>query len=295
MMRRLLVIADPYRTEQRVLKRAVDLAASTGASLYVVGFVYQHIKNVPTQLRKSDVDLLKETLVTKHREHIEKKLGKLTTDRNVDTTVEVYWEKRAADWIVRKTREQQFELVIKSTHRNGSLVHTSPDWQLLRGCRAPVLLVPNRQWKKGKHVMAAVDLGTKIKSKFALNYDIVEKAADMATALGCELHVGYVVPFSVILRDLDIVDESRLLSDGQCRADEFRNSLRERGIEIDGIHVAPGAPEKALINMAARNRIGLVVLGCIGRKKLAGRVIGNTAEQILGLLKADALAIKPRS
>jgi universal stress protein E len=47
--------------------------------------------------------------------------------------------------------------------------------------------------------------------------------------------------------------------------------------------------------LAAKKRIGLVVLGCVGRRRLAGRVIGNTAEQILRLLKADVLAIKPGS
>jgi universal stress protein E len=45
--------------------------------------------------------------------------------------------------------------------------------------------------------------------------------------------------------------------------------------------------------LAAENKAGLVVLGTVGRKKLVGRVLGNTAEQILRLLKADVLAIKP--
>ncbi|MBU2678056.1 MAG: universal stress protein, partial [Gammaproteobacteria bacterium] len=54
-----------------------------------------------------------------------------------------------------------------------------------------------------------------------------------------------------------------------------------------------GIPEKVLVSIAARHHARLLVLGCIGRKRLAGRVIGNTAEKILRLLKADILAIKP--
>jgi universal stress protein E len=117
----------------------------------------------------------------------------------------------------------------------------------------------------------------------------------MSAALGCQLHVGYAVPFSAVLRDLDILNVSDLRREGERRAEEFRRSLSQRGITVDGFHVVTGQPEKALVSLAAKKRIGLVVLGCVGRRRLAGRVIGNTAEQILRLLKADVLALKPGS
>ncbi|MBT8089023.1 MAG: universal stress protein, partial [Gammaproteobacteria bacterium] len=143
------------------------------------------------------------------------------------------------------------------------------------------------------HVMAAVDLGTRIRSKKKLNFAIVEHAHRMATALGSELHVAYAVPLSVIMRDLEILDKFKLRDQGRQRAEQFRASLSKRGIEIDGMHVGVGIPEKVLVSIAAKQHARLMVLGCIGRKRLAGRVIGNTAEKILRLLKADILAIKP--
>jgi universal stress protein E len=207
--------------------------------------------------------------------------------------VESHWEKRVGDWVIRRTREEQYDLVIKTGHRTETFLYTPTDWQLLRGCRAPVLLVAGKRWTKATHVMAAVDLGTRVPNKRLLNYKIVGAADELAKALDCELHVGYAVPFSRVMRDLDLVDKWKLLAEGRRLARSFQASLAERGIDTRAIHVRAGPPEKVLVSMAARHRISLVVLGCIGRKRLAGRVVGNTAEQILRLMKADVLALKP--
>ena len=59
-----------------------------------------------------------------------------------------------------------------------------------------------------------------------------------------------------VLRDLDIVSVSSLQREGRRRADEFRRSLSQRGITVDGFHVVTGQPEKALVSLAARKRIG---------------------------------------
>lgn len=293
-MKHFLVIADRPGEEQRIIGKAVELAARVGAKLTVAGFVYERIHSLPSALPARDKASLKKKLVERHRAEIQRALAATRAKRARKAVVDTFWEKRVAERVNRLAAERRFDLVIKSANRSETLMYTPTDWQLLRGCRAPVLLVADRRWSKGTHVLAAVDLGTRVRSKQALNYEIVDQAAAMATALGCQLHVGYAVAFSAVLRDLDIIDLASLRREGARRAEEFGRSLAKRGIAVDGLHVVAGPPEKALVNLAARKRIGLVVLGCVGRTRLAGRVIGNTAEQILRLLKADVLAIKPR-
>jgi len=294
-MKHFLVIADRLGEGQRILHRAVELASHVRAKLTIVGFVHEHIGNLPVALSPSDRTTLQETLIERHRAEIRQALIAVTAGQSIAAAVDVYWEKRVADCVNRIAAERRCDLVMKSARRSETLMYTPTDWHLLRGCPAPVLLASDRRWKKSAHVLAAVDLGTKVRSKQALNYAIVEQAAVMSEAFGCELHVGYSVPFSVVLRDLDIVSVSALRREGLRRADEFRRSLAQRGITVDGLHVVTGQPEKALVGLAVKKRIGLVVLGCVGRRRLAGRVIGNTAEQILRLLQADMLAIKPPS
>lgn len=292
-MKHFLVIADRPGEEQRIISRALELASLLRAKLTVVGFVYERIASLPAALTPVDRERLQKKLSERHRAEIRRALAAKTAGRPGKAAVEVFWEKRVADRVNRLAAERRFDLVMKSAHRSETPTYTPTDWQLLRGCPVPVLLVADRRWRNTKHVLAAVDLGTRVKSKQALNYEIVDQAAALSAALRCQLHVGYAVPFSRVLRDLDVVDVASLRREGERRAEEFRRSLEQRGITIDDFHVVTGQPDKALVSLAAKKRVGLVVLGCVGRTRLAGRVIGNTAEQILRLLKADVLAIKP--
>jgi universal stress protein E len=290
-MKRLLVVADPYGSPLRIIARAIALASRLQARLDVVGFVYEHLRNLPIRLDEADLRRFQEDLVEKHRREILEKLSQ--TAREVEINIEVHWEKRVADWVIRRVEERHYDLVVKTGHRSETFLYTSTDWQLLRRCRVPVLLLADKRWRRGAQVLAAVDLGTRVKRKVALNYEIVGAAASMATALGCQLHIGYAVPFSKVLRDLDVLDKAQLRRQGKRLAQAFQRSIADRGVTVKAMHVVMGAPEKALVSLAAKNGIGLIVVGCVGRARLAGRVIGNTAEQILRLVKADVLAIKP--
>lgn len=292
-MKRILVVADLPGQTQHTIRRAVKLAERLGARLDIVGFVYEHLANLPTALNDKQIEALKKKLVRKHRDALRQATDKAIGSRKVRARIEVLWEKRVGDWINNKLKEQPYDLVMKGAHRTETAIYTPTDWQVLRGSNTPVLLFAEKRWKRGTHVMAAVDLGTKARGKMQLNYKVVEQARTLAQALRCELHVGYAVPFSVVLRDLDVIDKSAIQEEGKRRAEKFRASLAKRGIEIDGIHVATGAPGKVLVSLAAKNHARMVVLGCVGRKRLSGRIIGNTAEKILRLLKADVLAVKP--
>jgi universal stress protein E len=289
-MKKILVIADPFGSQQRTVLRAAELGARIGAKVDVAGFVYEHLASLPVQVDSNALGNARSELIAKHRNAIDQAIDK---GGEPVRKIDVYWEKRVADRVIELVAEKDYDLLIKGGHRSETLTYTPTDWQLLRSCRVPVLLLSEKHWKKSHNVLAAVDLGTKVRSKLALNYKVVEQAAAMAEVLGSNLHVGYAVPFSKVLRDLGLSNRKQVQREGEQRAEKFRASLEERGVPIAGIHVATGAPDKVLINLAAENRAGLVVLGTVGRKKLVGRVLGNTAEQILRLLKADVLALKP--
>lgn len=292
-MKRFLVVADPMGEPQRVIGRAVELAAAMQAELVVVGFVYEHLNNLPLERSEHDNARIREAVIRRRRADLEAKVREAVAKHEVSVSIEVQWEKRIAEWLIRRVADDGYDLLIKTGHRSETLAYTPTDWQLLRGCTAPVLLVGEKHWRKSRHVLAAVDLGTRVRVKAALNHRVVDQAAALAHAIGAQLRVGYAVPFSRVLRDLDVIDERELKREGLLRAEKFREALARRGIEVEPIHVVIGAPEKALVSLAAKTGAAVVVLGCIGRKKLAGRVIGNTAEKLLRLLKADVLAIKP--
>lgn len=293
-MKKILIIADRVGGDQRVIARGIDLARKTGAELVIAGFIYEHIANLPIDDFENFEAKVKAELLETHRKQLLKKFRELNGQgRTPAHSIEVHWEKRVAEWVVDRVAKEGFDLVMKRVHRSETLTYTPTDWQLLRGCPCSVLLVADKLWKRGKNVLAAVDLGTRGRGKRALNMKVAEEAGALTAALECKLIVSYALPMSRVLRDLDIIDERKLRRNAQERLAKFCESLDAREIVVDEQRLVTGPPEKALINAAARSRAGLLVLGCVGRKRLAGRVIGNTAEQILRLANIDVLAIKP--
>jgi universal stress protein E len=293
-MKRILAVADPIGGNQKVIDRAVSLARSTDAELQIVGFVYEHLENLPSGKDGVPVEQLKEKLLSAHRSTILSRVIEANGDSEaLPCSVDVYWEKRVADWVIGHVAKNPVDLVMKGAHRSETFAYTPTDWQLLRGCSASVMLVAAKRWKRSENVLAAVDLGTRSTGKKALNEKVVAEASAMATAFGTKLIISYALPISRVLRDLDIIDESKLRREARKRLDAFCDSCVDRGIEIAHRQLVTGAPERALVNAAAKNHAGLVVLGSVGRRRLAGKVIGNTAEQILRLARADVLAVKP--
>ncbi len=293
-MDRILVVADPLGGDQEVIARAIGIARKTGAELLIVGFVYEHVANLPVGEGEDIEAKVREKLIEEHRKGILKKFREAKGRGKVPAhSVEVHWEKRVADWVIERATKDKFDVVMKRVHRSATLTYTPTDWQLLRGCRCSVLLVAEKHWKQSNNVLAAVDLGTRSRSKRALNAKVVAEASALARLFECRLIVAYALPISRVLRDLDVLDERKLRKQASERLADFCESLEADGVVVDEQRLVTGAPERALVNAAAKSRAALVVLGTVGRKRLAGRIIGNTAEQILRLSKADVLAVKP--
>jgi len=293
-VKKFLVVADRLGGDQRVIARAVELARKSQAELLIVGFVYEHVANLPVDDLKRFESKVKDELLSAHRKQLLKKYRELKgKGASPPYSIEVHWEKRVADWVIDRAAKDNFDLVVKRVHRSETLTYTPTDWQLLRGCQSSVLLIADKHWKRSKNVLAAVDLGTRGRGKKALNMKVVEEASALANLLECKLIVSYALPFSRVLRDLDIIDEKKMRRQAKDHLTKFCQTLEKAGITVDEQRLVTGPPEKALVSAAARSRAGLLILGCVGRKRLAGRVIGNTAEQILRLANVDVMAIKP--
>lgn len=284
-MRHILVIADRESRPANALKRAVALARAGDSRITLVGFVHENLSSLDPETAEE----VAETLLRKR----EGQMRALAAAHGPRVHCEVVWEKHVARWICARAAQIGADLVIKTGHRTENWHYTPTDWQLLRDCSTPVLIVPEKPWRARGVVLAAIDLGTRTPSKRALNHKVVRAARALADQLGCALHLAHAVPFSQPLRDLGVLDVRKLVSDARARGQSFVEGLQADGIDVDGMHVKAGAPEKVLASLAADTHAQLVVLGCTGRKALAGRLVGNTAERILRYVRADVLALKP--
>ena len=287
-MNSILVIADLSESKQVAIQRACELAKSTHNSLHIVYFCYQSLRLIdddPQKIQQTMIDAVKQDA---------KKSLKTIVPEGVNYSFDVVWEKRIYNWINNYAEEHSPTMVVKTAHRSETFLYTSTDWQLLRECPAPVFIVSDNKWRKSPNVLAAIDLETKRKSKQALNHQILKAAKVFSQTNEAELFVCYTVVFSKVLRDLGIHFKDELeLKAAKTLKTQIETLAVEYDIPVANFYVKAGEPEKVIPSIAAQQKAGLVVIGTVGRKGLQAKVLGNTAEKILSLLKSDVLALKP--
>lgn len=293
-MKHILAIADPGLGAQPALARAVALARASGAKLHCVAFAYaKGLGSLAGDVAETDIAGARDRLLLERRDILADRLAKLDI-RKLGVTMEAVWEKDVAAWVTEYCKRNDTDLVIKTGHRSERWNYTPTDWLLLRDCPAPVMIVADRAWKKRSGVLAAIDLGTRRKSKQQLNRKVLHSASQLAGALDIRLHAVYVIELPAALVDLDLIDSRKYIADVRRKvAPEVDKLAAEFALDADQFHVIAGPPEKVLPKAASRLKAEIVVIGTIGRKGVRARILGNTAEAVLGRLRTDVIAVKP--
>ncbi|WP_286262725.1 universal stress protein [Thalassotalea atypica] len=287
-MNKLLVIADFAEQDPTAIERAIELAPTYSASLHIVYFCYENLRAV-----SNDIVSIKNKVIETLKLNATAQLSKIDF-KGVNYDVEVVWEKRIPAWVEDYSKKSNPSLVIKTGHRSETLFYTPTDWHLLRECPSPLLIVSEQKWRKARNVLAAIDLGATKETKQALNKKILAEAKSLAAHSNSQVHVCYTIPLSPLLRDLGLLYKDELENNAMR---EYRSEItrlaQQFDIPAENFHINAGHPGKVILSTAAQVKSGTVVIGVIGRTGITGRLIGNTSEQILELLKSDVLALKP--
>jgi len=284
----ILVVADHVDAIPSALAKAKEMAVLYEASLHIA-----HFCSVPLNAETDDVASIREQVVAAVKDQGEAVITQVIGDTRAFQH-EVVWCKRLHEWVVDYVAANHPVMVIKTGHRSESSFYTPSDWHLLRECSVPVLITPEKRWRNTLNVMAAVDLETRNAHKQALNEQILDQAKRISEAYQVAMHVCYCPSSPQVLKDLGI----RFPDEVEARALEKLASnvedISERyAIPREHIHIRAGQVEKVIPSVAAENKVSLVVMGTVGRKGLKASLMGNTAEQVLSLLKSDVLALKP--
>jgi universal stress protein E len=288
----ILIIADRSGDRQVAVERGMGLAAALGCRVVVAGLVYE---NLPGQgiTGKQQQQRVRNKLLSRRRSEIQA-LVKQFKPEGIRVSSSIVWEKNVRHWVVEQCRREHFALVLKTGNRSETFMYSSTDWQLLRECPAPVMIVAEKKWRKTKPIVAAVDLGSKSRIKQKLNREVIDTAKHYASAMGCEVFVLYAIHISPVLTELDLVDEFSLSK--QIKEDlqgQLERLSAAHDIPLKNFRLKQGPVDKVITSVAARLKAQLVVMGTVGRKGVRAKLIGNTAEHVLARLKTDVLALKP--
>lgn len=272
----ILVIADPDPNKTRTLHQAKLAAEDLGARLLIVGF---ESKDGPEA-----------EFGTRLTETVSHALG---TFDDYELAIEDCDD--IAGHVVERCKSGAIDLIIKQGHRSESVFYSPTDWHLIRDTKTPLLLLDSgKAHRKLETIMATADVEEDSPEQRALDRKVLDYSAEIAERFGSALHVAVCVKTSQVLSDLDLVDlHKREHAHAPKVREIIASDYQDYGIKGENWHLHAGAPEKILAGMAQGLEADLVVLGSVGRKKLQGLLLGNTAEKILRNLHTNILVIKP--
>lgn len=205
--------------------------------------------------------------------------------------------------IVRTVIREEADLVILSAEGGSvlkSIFFGSTATHLIRKCPCPVWVIKPGQATPYKRVLAAIDPADH-GGDDALNVKILEIAASLAAADGGDLHVvhGWTVPNRqrlMLASELPDHKRTEILENTEAT---HRNRVKAlfRRANLSGasprLHLSRDLPERAIVNAAEAEDIDIIVMGSVTRTGIAGLLMGNTAETVLGAVRRSVFAVKP--
>lgn len=277
-MTELFVVLDPKSMEQPCLERAEKTALfmnehrSLDARLHVYCCV-NHKSVVPARYEEFD---RVEAETVKRVDAWVQRLVMQTRAQGIPVETEVEWD---TDWraaIVRAVKRREPAVALKNLTQHTRitrLVRETADWQLLRDCPCPLMLVqPEREYSRRKILVAVKH--TEDAAYQQANEYLLATAKRLADEMGSALHaVTCYAP------------EDR--PDRQRFADRF-------GLARNQVSAAMGVPEKVIASVAEEVGADLLVIARVARPESSG-LLGDTARKVIDEIHTDVVVLPMNS
>jgi universal stress protein E len=302
-IRRILVpVKDLQAAHLPSVLKSAQLARACGAELELfhclASPLYDDIYSVrDQQVRLEDLEREQREQALQQLEGIAFRLRR----HGIRVRVAAEWDFPAFEAIVRRAMRWRADLVVVGPHPGR---HTAPwllqltDWELLRVCPVPVLLVKNEHPYRHPALLAAIDPSHAAAKPLRLDREILRIGREFTTALHGRLHAVHAyarLPVEGISPGgLTPLGWERLEHEtGKAASARFERALRSTRIARTRRYLIPSDPADAILEAARRSRAAIVIMGVVSRTGLKRLLIGNTAERVLDALHCDLLIVKP--
>ena len=295
----ILVIVSGKRRTHYALNRALKLAELYDIKLTLFSCVYDPGTDMSPLLSSSQKNQLREKKLAQRLEYLDD-LKMLVAQKGIPVTSLVRWNRKIRNAVYDVCSELNPDLVIKRISSTASSINpfTMPmDWQLLRKCPAPLLLVKDQAWKMTAPVLAAVDASTdnvkeqKFNQRIIGYAKLVSKITDSASHV-ITTHINPTIDNAIDLPDFDLDDLRNQVT--ELNHNNLTKLVADHNIDPRNLHVIEGLAEDRIPARASELGAQLVVMGTLGRRGIKGAFMGNTAERVLTHLQCEVLALKPK-
>jgi universal stress protein E len=302
-LRRILVaIRELKRAPKGELRKAAALARASGASLELFHSIDAPDPGAgwPETLTGEVVEQQRAAITARVRRRLEHfARDESLTGLSVSCTAS--WDYPVHEAIVRRAFASRAGLVVALTRHHvpgARLVLRNTDWELIRNCPVPLLLVKTSRKYRRPAVIAALD---PFHARPAdLDARLLTTGGAFAQWLHGRLHVFHaymplvnVATMSFGAAPLVTLPPELEEAHGRQIARAIDKLAETAGVTRSRRHVHMGEVVGELQAAVRDARAGLVVMGAVSRSGLARLFIGNTAERALDRLDCDVLVVKP--
>lgn len=288
-LNRILVVIEPEQDDQLALDKAIRLARVSGGSLELVicdhnayledGFYFD-----PPQAR-----LLRQEHVERNRQLLED-MAVVIRQQGFTVEVEALWGNPGYQKLIDKVLTSKPDLLIQSTRHHDKIARlllSHQDWQLLRYCPCPLLLVKDLAWPEHPLFVAAVDPVHSNDKPADLDHQLTDVAQSLAKLSGGEVHLFhscYQAPVSGVYP---------LVVDKALYREKTAALLAACSLSDDALFISDEVVTQALPAYLQQQDASVLVMGAVSRSALDRFLVGSTAEKLLDRVDQDVLVVKP--
>ena len=287
-----VAVRDPGARKQTAIRKAVRIAASTGARITLF-HAFSAPFPVPTPMPTDPKAILR--IVARQRHEQLLRLARPLRAKGLEVQCEVVWDFPPAHAIVRHVLASKPDLVVAESHRHSRLARwflANSDWELIRECPCPVWFVKQERLAKRSLVLAAIDPTHAHAKPSGLDDRLLQAATSVTRQLGGQIALIHVADMSQILPPRLITRPASQLGLGDVTMETIDRLAKRNHVAAATRLLKMGAPAEVLVASAAELKADLLVMGAVSRGGLGH--IGTTAEAVIDGVTCDLLIVKPR-
>ncbi len=292
----ILVMVDPTKQEQPSLARAAYLARSYGAKVSVFLCIYDLSYEMTSMLSAEERQAMQDGVMVQHRQWL---IDIIEEYQDLEVEYHVVWHKRPFEAAISHVKENNIDLLVKSTHKHDklkSVIFTPTDWHLLRKSPCDVLLVKEHDWPVDGNIITAVNSVSEDPDHINLNNKVLQHATDLARVIKGNVKIVNGYPGTPVNIAIEIPEFNAQEYNESVKKHHINASLtlaQHYGLDEQDCYIQEGLAEDVIPAVSKSLDAELVVIGTIGRTGLSAAFIGNTAEHVIDRIHCDLLAIKP--
>ena len=280
---RLFVIVDPTAEHQVALVKAFLIAKLGDCHIHASLCIHKSLDEAGKYSSRKD---FKRRTVEEAEAWLET-LMQPCRQSDVPYSTEVIWNSKWVESSLRAAKKSGCDLMIKSSFHHSKarrFFSKTADYYLMQHCASPILFTDQGQDWKSDRVLACLDLESDDPQHARLNGVIMRNAQAFADIVGMDLYIACAYTASIDSGHLPVkvhtCNGSREQQLGElCNFDPARVLLRQGNV-VETL--------RAICNEIDPS---IVIMGTLARRGIRGKLIGNTAEQLLDIVDADVLTV----